>query len=323
MPLARIYARGNAGGLMRDMALVAAVLEADGFEVEGVALGKEKGLRILKVAGLRAARAWTRPVDVQVFLEHVVPGAHALSRCNLLVPNPEWFRPEYHPHLPAFRALLCKTRHAGAIFGALGARTRHVGFSSDDRMDATVARERSVFHLAGRSPVKGTEAVFAAWARHPEWPRLTVVQAPRHARPHPPAANIEHLVGRIDDAALRTLQNRSRFHLHPSEAEGFGHCLVEGMSVGALGITTAGEPMDELLDPAFGVLVPPARVEGLGLARRFFVDVEGIEAGMAAALALDAARVEAMGAAARAAFEARDAAFRGAFADAVREAMHG
>src|SRR5690606_2071978 len=123
----------------------------------------------------------------------------------------------------------------------------------------------------GKSPVKGTEAVLEAWRRHPEWPGLVVVQTSRHARAGTvPAGNIDHRVGRMPNDELRWLQNACRFHLSPSEAEGFGHCLVEGMSVGAVILTTDGEPMNELVRPGRGLLIEPARVGTLGLARRHF-----------------------------------------------------
>ena len=73
--------------------------------------------------------------------------------------------------------------------------------------------------------------MLAAWRKHPEWPNLVVVQSPRHARPGPPAENIDHRIGYIGDEALRGLQNRCRFHVCPSEVEGFGHYLVEALSV--------------------------------------------------------------------------------------------
>ena len=61
------------------------------------------------------------------------------------------------PLLPAFDAVLCKTRHAERIFRALGSDARYVGFTSPDRMREAVPRERVFLHLAGRSSAKGTQ----------------------------------------------------------------------------------------------------------------------------------------------------------------------
>ena len=39
------------------------------------------------------------------------------------------------------------------------------------------------------------------------------------------------------DAELREIQNANLFHLCPSETEGFGHYIVEALSVGAIVLT--------------------------------------------------------------------------------------
>ena len=323
MPLVRIMSRANGGGLQRDLQLVADVLSRAGFAVQAVGFGNEKGVRALRIAGMRVAALWRGRPDLQLSLEHVYPQALGLARRNLLMPNPEWFRPHYRPSLPRFDALLCKTRHAGRIFDALGCNTRHVGFTSADRHDGTVVRERCFLHLAGKSPVKGTEAVVAAWRRHPEWPTLVVVQNRRNARPGQPAPNIDFRVGHVADDELRRLQNACRFHVCPSEAEGFGHSLVEAMGVGAINITTDGEPMNELVTPEHGLLVAPRRFGELGLARRFFVDADGVDQAVARALQLDATALDAMSRRARAAFDAIDGGFRQALPEAIAAFLPG
>lgn len=320
MPHTRIFSRASGRGLMRDLGLVSSLLAAAGHEVEPVAFGKEKGLRNLRLSGMWLAQRWRGRPDVQIALEHVYPRSFRLARRNLLVPNPEWFRSDYHDSLPAIDVMLCKTRHAHEIFSRLGCDARFIGFTSEDRCDPAVPRRREFLHLAGRSPVKGTEVVLDAWRRHPEWPRLVVVQSPRHARPGPPAPNIDHRIGRFDDGELRRLQNACLFHICPSEAEGFGHCLVEGLSVGAISLTTDGAPMNEVVGDGVGVLIPPVHTAPMGLATRYRVDVRGVEDAVERVLAMDAAALAAMSARARRRFERMDAAFRQGFAATVAEA---
>jgi glycosyltransferase involved in cell wall biosynthesis len=319
MALVRIFGRDNGAGLSRDMHLVAGLLEQAGHGVELVGFGNEKGVRMLREAGMWVARGWRGRADVQISLEHLYPLSLGLGRRNLLIPNPEWFRDKWRAVLPRIDGVLCKTRHAEAIFTGLGCSTRFIGFTSADRLDTAVPRADAFLHLAGRSPVKGTEAVLAAWRRRPDWPTLVVVQGPRYVRTGPSAPNIDHRVGYIDDAELRRLQNACRFHISPSEAEGFGHCLMEAMSVGAAIITVDGEPMNELVDAGVGILVPPGRTERLGLARRFFVEADAVEVAVDRLLALPPAEREAMGRRARVRFEAGDAGFRRVFAASVME----
>ena len=318
MPLIRILARGNGHGLARDLHLLADLLGSSGYAVDPVGFHNEKGVRALRQCGMWVARSWRGRADLQISLEHVYPASLGLARRNLLMPNPEWFKREkWQGCLPRIDGMLCKTGHAERIFSGLGFRAQRVGFTSEDRCDPAVHREQRFLHVAGKSPVKGTEAVLEAWRRHPEWPELVVVQTRRHARPATGAPNIDHRVGRMSDAQLRALQNACRFHILPSEAEGFGHSLVEALSVGAVMLTSDGEPMNELVRPAYGVLIPPARIGQLGLARRFHVDAEGVEAAVARVLALPQARVEAMAAEARRAFEGIDRDFRVRMVEAV------
>ncbi len=319
-PLVRIVGRDNGAGLARDIHLLREVLERAGCAVEVVAFRGDKGINLLRQGYAGLQRRWRGPADVQVFVERVYPRMLETATRNLLVPNPEWFRDDWMPYLPRFDRVLCKTAHAQPIFERLGCAASYVGFTSDDRLDPAIPRERAFLHVAGRSSAKGTAVLLEAWRRHPEWPRLTVVQSARKAggdHPEPRAPNIEHRVGRLGNAELRELQNRHRFHACPSEMEGFGHSLMEALSVGAVTLATDGAPMNELVRPAHGCLVAPVRDATKDLAPRHFVDVAGIEAGVARMLALDDREVRAMGAAARRRFEQADAAFRRRLPEAV------
>lgn len=317
MPAIRVISRDNGVGLSRDMQVVAAVLSNAGRLVETVAYGGSGLINRMRELGLRARCAVGGPVPVQAFLERVYPRCLPLGRRNLLIPNPEWFSAEWLQWLPRFEQVLCKTRHAMEIFANLGCATRYIGFTSQDRLDAGVPREQAFFHLAGRSQAKGTQVLLDAWRRHPEWPRLTVVQSAKTAVAAPAADNIQRLTGHLDDAELRRLQNAHAFHICPSEAEGFGHVLMEAMSTGALVITTDGAPMHELVTPDRGLLIAPARTGRLNLAPRFLVDVAGIEAAMALALALDDTRRAHMAAAARQYYLRADARFREGLPSAI------
>ena len=306
----RIISRDNGVGLSRDMALVAGLFRDAGHTVEVVAYGGNRMLDRCMEFGQRLRHAAGKRVDVQIFLERVYPRFLPLAGCNLLIPNPEWFQDKWRRFLPRFDAVLCKTRHGADVFSALGCEVREIGFTSDDVFDPGVARVREFFHLAGRSSAKGTEAVLDAWALHPEWPQLTVVQNPKTAKRRVDSANVAHRLEYIDDAALRRLQNRSLFHLCPSEMEGFGHYLNEALSAGAIVLATDGAPMNELVTPDCGVLLTPAGRRQEGLTERFIVDVAGIEAGVAQALALDDAAITRMRETARARYVEGDRRFR-------------
>ncbi|MDR2871365.1 MAG: glycosyltransferase [Xanthomonadaceae bacterium] len=298
MPLIRIVGRDNGVGLSRDMQLLAEAVTAAGYGVEIVGLRGEKLINELRWLRLRLRHLLCGKVDVQIFVERVHPRYLPLARINLLIPNPEWFLPKWRRWLSRFDRILCKTHEAAAIFKRLGYRSEYVGFTSHDRSDVSVPRIPQFFHLAGRSSAKGTRTLVDAWSRHPEWPMLTVVQNPKKADPVP-AANIDYRIGYLDDHELRRLQNAYLFHFCPSEVEGFGHYIVEGMSAGAIVAATDGAPMNELIQPGRGLLIPTMGSHPDNLGTRYRVDVSGIEDAVNAALSLSAAERETISAAAR------------------------
>ena len=129
--------------------------------------------------------------------------------------------------------------------------------------------------------------MLSAWSQHPEWPRLIVVsQLPMAAPAHP---NVEQLATRIADAQLRRLQNECAIHVCPSEVEGFGHTLMEGMSCGAVILTTEAPPMDELVSADEGFLVPYDGTSPMGAGIRYMVDEQRLEEVLGSMWRVDAA----------------------------------
>ena len=306
----------NGVGLSRDLRLLAAALRGAGFDVHLSPIGRgklRKWFRPLWMRGKllsRRLRGGALRFDANVMLEHIRPEDMPAARRNFFIPNPEWCLPSDVALLDRVDAVLTKTRHASAIFSARGCRVAEIGFTSEDRLDLSVPRQRTFFHLAGRSRNKGTQRLIGMWRRHPEWPLLTVVQSPREAVPIEPAvANIVHRVDYIDDAELRALQNGSWFHICSSETEGFGHYLVEAMGVGAVTLTTAAPPMNELVEPDRGILVPYARMDTQFLANTYFFDEAAAEAAIERMIAMPEDEMQRMGANARAWFLRNDRGF--------------
>lgn len=306
----------NGVGLSRDLRLLAAALRQAGFDVHLSPIGRGKLRKWLRPLWMRGKllsqrlRGGALRFDANIMLEHIRPEDMPAATRNFFIPNPEWCLPSDVAVLDQVDAVLTKTRHASEIFAARGCRVAEIGFTSEDRLDPSVPRERSFFHLAGRSRNKGTQRLLEMWRRHPEWPLLTVVQSPCEAVPIEPAvANLIHRVDYIDDAELRRLQNASWFHVCSSETEGFGHYLVEAMGVGAVTLTTAAPPMNELVEPDRGILVPYARVDTQFLANTYFFDEAATEAAIERMIAMPEDELQRMGANARAWFLHNDRGF--------------
>jgi glycosyltransferase involved in cell wall biosynthesis len=300
-PQAWIVARANFAGLDRDAALVRAVIEAAGWSVQ---------FRHCRSLGwLERFRPAHGPAAV-FFLERVFPAWHRMAPLRVLIPNQERFP---HRHLARLRQVdhvLCKSRHAREIFSALHSSAQHLGFTSPDRRRPGITPDfHRVLHLAGRSTVKGTQAVLEVWRRHPEWPVLDLIQCRENApRSVPP--NVRLHAGHLGDDELRVLQNTCGLHLCPSRAEGWGHYIVEGMSCGAAVVTTDAPPMNELVDPRRGVLVPWERSQPRHLGTEYFVGADALEASLARWWRLDAWEKTRLGENARQWFEYNDREFR-------------
>jgi glycosyltransferase involved in cell wall biosynthesis len=120
----------------------------------------------------------------------------------------------------------------------------------------------------------------------------------------------------MDAARLRDMQGAAFMHVCPSVREGFGHYLNEARAVGALVVTVDHPPMNELVRPQHGLLVPTVLTKsepGTELSSladlNGHVSAEGLCDAVAKGLALSQQDKQQMRAAARAAFRNEKAAF--------------
>ena len=129
-------------------------------------------------------------------------------------------------------------------------------------------------HVAGKSPFKSTGVLLLAWAKHPEWPRLTVVaRLSGGDQKLLQQANISQLLAggkianivlhdkRLPLEELRQLQNTIGVHVCPSRFEGYGHYINEGRAASALVVATDAPPMNELISEKSGVLIDWQRMD--------------------------------------------------------------
>ncbi|GGA28949.1 glycosyltransferase [Dyella nitratireducens] len=312
----QLIARDNGAGLSRDLPLLAHALQRAGCSTHITGL-PHRGRFAEWLTRMQLARK-PHAFDVNVMLERIRPEFLRAAKRSVLIPNPEYFRPQDKAALPLMDAVWVKTRHAERLFQALGANTRYIGFTSADRYDANVLRQHAFFHGPGRSGNKGTQALLALWRKHPEWPMLTVAWRRKRVEIEPLPANVTLIREHLSDAEYRRLQNEHRFHLCPSQTEGFGHYVVEAMSCHAVVVTLDAEPMNELVTGARGVLVAAHVIGTQDLATTYGFTEVAMEAAIERCLSMDVATAEHVGHAARAWYERNHAGF----ADRLREALH-
>ncbi|HEX4375834.1 MAG TPA: hypothetical protein VHZ99_01650 [Steroidobacteraceae bacterium] len=258
----RLIGKSNGLGLSRDLELLGAALQSAGCEVTQQPCDRrERRRRRSWLTGiharLRRPNAQQVRFDVNVMLEHVWPQFLHEARCNVLVPNPEWFERRDSAMLSRIDRVWSKTALTHRLFASRGCAVSNIGFDSEDRLVSEVVREARFLHVGGRSELKGTHRLLEFWRQHPEWPPLTVIRdttaMPKNADPAAP--NVTVLREFVDDQTLRTLQNSHRFHVCLSEAEGWGHYIVEALGVGAVTLTCDAAPMNELVTAERGLLV--------------------------------------------------------------------
>ena len=264
------------------------------------------------------------PFDFVFLLEH----AHAnppflepgFARHVVYIPNVEWISPADEQIIESGRihTVLLKTRYAASVYAqmasAKGVESRQLftGWTSRD-IGTPIQGERTwtqCVHVSGKSRQKHGDAVVAAWLSNPDFPPATIVATTQStmdlSMPLRASANLTLRLHLLPEAELRALQRRCGIHLCPSFAEGFGHSLNEARAAAAVLITTAGPPMDEMVeDGVSGILVPvrPENHQPYHLATAYVVTPEDLAASVRRALALtDGERAE-MGQRARARFE--------------------
>ncbi len=308
----RLIGKCNGVGLSRDVELLRKGLSVNGHTVslQECERPERKGRRSPWRRLSARLRRWRTPVrsrdsvqwDANIMLEHVWPQFLHQAQRNVLIPNPEWFDRRDLGFLSAIDRVWAKTALAEHLFRARGCNVSRIGFDSEDRLVSTVARRPQFLHIAGRSRLKGTERLLLIWAQHPEWPLLTVVQDRAASSADAAAANIHIRSEFLADEALRTLQNEHRFHLCLSEAEGWGHYIVEALSVGAVVLATDAPPMNELVTAKRGILVAAHPGQRQNLVRLAHFDDMALQSAVETAVAMPANEAAAMGVAARAWF---------------------
>lgn len=307
-----IVGKQNNFGLTRDIAfLKEALLRIDPDANIGIA-----GIRDRPLLNRLLRRKCARTI---IHIERIFPAWFSAAGRHLVIPNQERFPRRHLGRLKKIDLVLAKSRHAAEIFTTFGARAVYVGFTSEDRREPDAGRDWSAFfHLAGGSTLKGTEDVIALWRKHPEWPELVLVQKECPEKGNLPA-NIRLLDGYMDDAELKKLQNRCGIHLCPSRSEGWGHHLVEGMSVGALLLATDGPPMNEHVGPDSAIMLPWSKTEPRRIGKNYYVDADAFEKEIERAIAMTVAEKMRLGSAARSAYEEIDRGFRQRLAEALRQ----
>jgi hypothetical protein len=283
-------------GTSLDLELIVPLLKQNGFNVTSYPLAD--GGKVAR-SGRLASTFLLRPhrFDVNIFMGPILPELLPMAHKNVWIPNAEGFSQNLHKWLSRIDLVLAKTRMTERIFHSLGCRIEFMSFTGQDRLDTRVARDHTKFYHACRSPFKGTKCLLETWKAHPEWPEIVVVSSNDGAIAASfEAPNIRIIAQHLPPAEYIHLQNSIGFHICCSEAESYGHTIMEAMSCGAVTLTANGS-------------------------HRYIFKAESLEEQIERAMKLEMAAVGQIGSSARACFLENDQLFRRHFPAVIRSLL--
>jgi hypothetical protein len=254
-----LISHDNGVGLTQDVRLLRALFEGQGHEVRYTEWRDGSG-----------------QADVNFHIELYDPKHLRSARSHVGLFNLEWFDKGQISTMACMSQLWAKSGEALRIYETLGQGlwpAHYTGFLSRDMYRPGVAKEPVCIHVRGKASQKATDLVLEAWRRHgDDLPRLIVTSADEFdgwRRTHPTRVDMQF--GHKSEAELAALMTACRFHICPSETEGWGHYIAEALSCKAVVVTVDGSPMNEHVRPEFGVLLPAA-THASGLVTRHRVD---------------------------------------------------
>lgn len=222
---------------------------------------------------------WQRQIeaaDVNFYIEKFSPRFLSAVKRHVGIFNPEWFAPQWlEPIRFGLTQIWAKSTAAFDWFVSHGCgQVRYTSFLSRNPFDPSIERYRRVLHLAGRSAAKNTTAVLRAYwdaaGAGVTLPPLVVVS---HSPIEPLPPGVIQYNYELTQSFLDRLLNECRFHLCPSEVEGWGHYIAEATACGGIVITLDRSPMNEHVLRPFGALLEPLRTHSVpGSIERYEAD---------------------------------------------------
>jgi hypothetical protein len=243
--------------------------------------------RLKLLSGLRKGH-------VSVHLEVMMYKNVFMSPVNVLIPNQEWS--EINPLIcEKVNVIWCKSRLCETIFSEMGFPVRYIGFQTiiNQQPDVNIERKREFFTRIGMTKTRGADQLVDLWSMHPEWPTLNMI-IDESLQPKLSPANVKYIRPISSDQDYFALVNSFLFHIYVTEAEGFGHSIVESMSSGALVLVTCAAPMSEYASQENTILITAQYAGQMKLSPRFKSTNEQIKASIIQALSMDDSQITTM-----------------------------
>ena len=308
-----------------DINVLNPILVKLGYEVKLFPAHKRRNIFERIIRNIKQSHRYLRHYELQIHLEQIYPEQFRFSKKNLLIPNPEFTDPDVFSKCSNLTGIICKTKSAQALLEPWHKKCLYTGFSSDDRFDNTIKKDfDKCLLLEGRSDFRGSKRLVELWNQHPEWPELTVIRNPidnngNLRRKHSVTGkNIKIIDNYVHEDKLQTIQNQYGTHLLLSEIEGFGHTINEALACGSVVFTTDAAPMNELIRPDYGFLIPYSRTGNLLMEKSYYFNKNSFVTTFNNYLQMSEADKIALGAAARMVFLKKQKLFEISFIKALQ-----
>lgn len=214
-------------------------------------------------------------IDINIFLQRIIKDNIPNAKLNWFIPNPEWYQQPLS-FLEDIDLVLCRTHEIERIFKDLHPNVYQLGFTSQDIHSNEIEKDFNKYlHLAGKSIHKATNKVVELWNQNLLLPHLNLVisRTNKFSLTNPNVSWINHWIPLED---LNKIQHSCGIHICPSEVEGYGHYIVEAMSMGAVIITTNAPPMNEFItDPR--CLIPYEKTASRYLGTCYYISTEALK----------------------------------------------
>lgn len=184
--------------------------------------------------------------DINIFTEKIWDSFLPYAKRNYFMPNPEISKVRGQEIREKCDMILCRTHDGMNIYSAYHPNPYLLKFTSEDHYDENVVKDYyKPLHAIGKSIHKGTATLLNIWEKGADLPKLTFMQGKDQY--HPDSDNIIMNDKMTNEQEFIQIQNEHGLHICPSQAEGFGHYIIEAMSTGAVVITTDAPPMNEYI----------------------------------------------------------------------------
>jgi hypothetical protein len=208
--------------------------------------------------------------DVNIFLEVVNPSLISYARRNIWIPNQEWTYQTWIPYINMFDEIWVKTTEARKCFNEASnykAIVKQIGWTSLDKgwNPETIKKNYSKALVpVGKNIFRNPKPILQAYTRvkssdaklYSKLPVLHIVYSAVHIQFHVPSEIEDKVILKntvLPQDEYDTLLKECGICICITAAEGFGHAVVEAMSVGCNLLLS---PISPFVDDIVGAIQP-------------------------------------------------------------------